>query len=218
MSAAACLSKTYVKFRYIAPDPMDTPMNCRAVVITKFPKIRIFTGQISKLEGARSDEIIGVTLHCAVPTTEGAGGIILLLQVSTYLEWEVGFMNQRGRYVNETHRVFLSLPVMHKLQGPMIALMALTPWKLKIPTYIARIAAAFHKISEVEGLIGKVAMLYNGHCPDDLKRFIESLRVYEIELNNMLQRAAHSTSEGDIAKRMERAPVDSGRFAATRLA
>jgi hypothetical protein len=176
MNAQECLTKAYVKFRYIPPQQREQPADCKLVKFTKSPEIRIFTGQLSALEGRRPDELIGIDFHCAVPSTSAAGAIILLLQVSSYIEWEVEFLNKQGRSVHEIHRVFVSLPMMHKLQGPLIALMALTPWKVKLPMYAAQIWKAFQKLEEIEKPLAKILALKKGFCPQDIKALMEGLK------------------------------------------
>lgn len=235
MSAEQCLKKAYVKFRYIPPPHPRQPVDCKQVKFTKPPEIRIFTGQISKLEGQREDELIGIDLHCAVPSTSGAGGIILLLQVSSYIEWEIEFLAAaqpqfnvplelqpqfcpKAELVRETHRVYVSLPVMYKLAGPRIALMAITPWKLKLPVYAAQIWNAFKKLNELEKPMAAILALKKGFCPEDIKTLEEALKKAEKELNDLLQQAQQGSSAGDIATRMQHKMEGSGRFAGTRLA
>jgi hypothetical protein len=217
-SPQECLKKTYVKLRYIRPQYPHTPLQCEQVKFTKDPELRILTGQLSALEGRRPDEIIGIDLHCALPSTQGAGAIILLLQVSAYIEWEVEFMAQSAHTVRETHRVFVSIPMMYKLHGPRIALMALSPWKLKLASYTAQIAAAFRKIDELEKVMANVVALKKGFCPKDVAAMESALKAYETQLNQLLQGAAQGTVDGEIARKMDRSGYASGRFAGTRVA
>ncbi|RIK73557.1 MAG: hypothetical protein DCC67_17750 [Planctomycetota bacterium] len=91
MSLQECVKKLYVKFRYVPPPGMHQPADCHQVRFTKPPVIRVFTGQISRAEGRRPGESIGIDLLCTTPYFEEAGGVILVLQVSSYIEWEIEF-------------------------------------------------------------------------------------------------------------------------------
>lgn len=213
-----CLRKMYVKLRYIPPPRPELPANCKQITFEKSPEIRILTGQRSVLHGRPSDEIIGIDFLCAVPSTSGAGAIILLLQVSAYIEWLVGFHNNQGTYVIEMHRLFVSMPMMFKLQGPRIALMAISPWYIKAANYASQIVAAFRKIDEIEKVMGRIMNLKKGFCPDDIKSLEEGLKLFETELNLLLERAASNVYEGEIARRMDHKAHGTGRFAGTRLA
>ena len=217
MSTNDCLRKLYVKFRYIPPLKPEVPADCKVVRISKNPEIKIFTGQLSKLEGARSDEIIGLDLVCAVPSTQGVGAVILLVQVSSYIEWEFEFTNIKGKTVRETHRVFVSLPMMHKISGPRIALMAITPLKLKLPFYAAQIWNGFKKLSELEKPLAIILALKKGLCPKDIKALESGLQKAADELNSLLRQAARS-DEGELARKMDHQPGDAGRFVGTRIA
>lgn len=88
MDASECLKKLYVKLRYIPPPFPEKPVDCKRVKISKSPEIRI--SEDSK-QHAQSVDPIGIALKCALPFSEGVGGVHLLLQVSTYIEWEVEF-------------------------------------------------------------------------------------------------------------------------------
>src|SRR5262249_17679000 len=154
--------------------------------------------------GRPRDEVIGFDYLCSVISLEGAGGIILLFQVSSYIEWEIEFRNKKGRTVRETHRIFLSMPLMQKLKGPMIALIAVTPWQAKLPFYAMKIWTSFRKLDEVEKVFAMVAMFHMmGFCHKDIKSLVDLLHDYETELNQLLHRAAMGTSDSDIARRME---------------
>ncbi|HEV2705330.1 MAG TPA: hypothetical protein VGV59_05365 [Pyrinomonadaceae bacterium] len=217
MSTNDCLRKLYVKFRYIPPLKPEVPADCKVVKISKNPEIRTFTGQLSKLEGARSDEIIGLDLVCLVPSTEGAGAIILLAQVSSYIEWEFEFTNIQGKAVRETHRVFVSLPMMQKISGPRIALMAIIPLKMKLPVYAAQIWNAFKKLSELEKPLAIILALKKGLCPQDIKALESGLQKAADELNGLLRQAASSV-EGELARTLDHQRGDVGRFVGTRIA
>jgi hypothetical protein len=217
--AHECLKKTYVKFRYIPPHRPLLPADCKQVNFEKGPDIRIFTGQISRLEGRPADEIIGIDLLCAVPSTARAGAIILLLQASTYVEWMIGFKDQQGAYVLEMHRVFVSIPMMYKLQGPRIALNAISPWYLKLANYGGQIAVGFKKLNEIEKVMARILKLKKGFCPEEIKAMVDGLKAFETELNLLLERAARETlGEHEIARRMDANGHQQARFAGARLA
>jgi hypothetical protein len=248
MSTEKCLKNLHSRYRYIPPRQTvltagpQQPVNCKQVKFTKSPEIRIFTGQVSKLEGQQPDEIIGIDFHCAVPYTDGAGGVILLLQVSSYIEWEIEFLSApvqpqfcpapyqegsvpeqlrfspapKGQVVRETHRVFVSIPMMYKLQGPMMMLMAATPWQFKLPSYAARIWNAFQKLEELEKIVAQILLLKKGFCPEDIKALEEGLKKIETEANHRLQEVGRSND--GLAWRMQNKPDGTGRFAGTRLA
>jgi len=149
MGVEKCFDQTSVKMYYIPPKDAKTPANCKQVRVTKQPELRLLTGQISKLEGSGRGDTIGIDLVCTAVSSEGAGGVILLLQVSGYIEWEIEFVPAHppqhtpkpGPFdvfrpslappnsspapwvttpatpapmppVRETHRVFVSLPML----------------------------------------------------------------------------------------------------------
>ena len=207
-SAQQCLRKTSAIVRYIPPANPQEPTDCKTVTFIKDPEIRIFTGQRSVLEGRPSDELIGLDYLCSVLSLEGAGGIILLLQVGTYIEWEVGFRTKQNTYVTELHRLFVSLPVMFKISGPQILLSRWLPMWMRLGHYAASIWAGLRKIDELQEMLGTVALLKTGVCPDDIKTLKESLRKIEEEMNKLLRRAAESAApEGELARLMHgRAP------------
>src|SRR5262245_28559528 len=92
-SLEKCLQKLYVTLRYVPPQGSfltpgpGRPVDCKKVKFTKDPEIIIFAGRPETLSTRRPDEVIGIDFHCAIASTEGAGKIILLLQVSSYIEW-----------------------------------------------------------------------------------------------------------------------------------
>lgn len=227
MDPQECLRKAYVKLRYIPPTYMpprqpEQPVDCKFVKVSQGPDIRTLTGQISVLEGRPRDEIIGIDLHCSVIATSGDGGIILLLQVSSYIEWEVEFSSTKGNWVSEWHRVFVSLPMMHKIEGPRVAINLISGkhlWKTKLVGYAAQIAAAFRKLEEMEKVMAPILKLKKGFCPDDIKAMESALKKYETELNHLLQRAARDPRSDDgIARRMHHDSYGTGRFAGNRVA
>jgi hypothetical protein len=204
MDPRDCVDKTYVKFRYIPPPKPAEPMDCKHVIITQGPDLRVFTGQISQLEGRPRDKIIGIDLHCSFISTAGPGSIVFVVQVSSYIEWEMGFMSKQGNYVHELHRLFFSIPMAHKITGPRIALSAISPWKLKLANYAGQIAVAFKKLDDVEDLIKRVTALKKGACREHIKAFVEELKSLEGSMNNMIRGRMLGFDGGELAKRIER--------------
>ena len=247
MGAEECFKKTYVKLYYMPPKQPARPADCKQVKFTKDPEIRILTGQISKLEGVGRGDTIGIDLHCAVVSTEGAGGVIVLVQISGYIEWEVEFVPAApepltycpvpGPFdvfrkppmpeqfdscpaplppVRETHRVYFSIPMLHKIAGPRIALMLRTPFKLKLPVYGAEIVNAFLKLRQLERAMSLVLALKKGFCPGDVRALEEGLKILEKELGAGLRWA--TSSDSDIASLMRGRGPGTGRFPGDRLA
>jgi hypothetical protein len=232
MSAEDCFKKTYVKFYYIPPKQPAPPADCKQVKITKQPEVKIFTGQISKLEGVGRGDLIGMDLHCAVVSTAGVGGLILLLQISGYIEWEIEFVRAAreqmlvcrtpgpldvlkpppkfedlnscpapGPVVRETHRLYFSMPMLHKLEGPRIALMAITPFKLKLPVYASQIANAFLRLRQLDQVLSLITALKKGFCPEDIRALEEGLKNLEQVLGSGLRWVG--SSGGELASLMK---------------
>jgi hypothetical protein len=246
MSADDCFKKTYVKLYYIPPRDPEQPEDCKKVKITRPPEITIFTGQISRVEGVGKGDLIGLDLHCSVISTEGAGGIILLLQVSGYIEWEIEFVSAPpllvcrppgpfdispppipgdllscqaptpGKVVRETHRVYFSVPMLYKLAGPRIALMMRSPLKLRLAAYAAQIANAFLKLRQLDRVLALVTAPKKGFCPEDIRALEAGLKAAEKEMNSSLQWVA--SGNDDIASLMKGRPGGVGQFAGSRTA
>lgn len=90
------LKNAYVKLYYIPPKgPRARPVNCKQIKITRSPEITIKPpggrGDYKANNGLRPGDFIGIDLQCSSFYTEGAGGIMLFLQVGSYIEWEVEF-------------------------------------------------------------------------------------------------------------------------------
>ena len=210
MNPQECLKKTYVKFEYIPPAKPQPPANCKIVSISKAPEIWFNPD----LPGPYTDPLLGVEFHCAVVTTSGAGGVILLLQATGYVVWETGFYSTKNEYVHETHRVRFSLPVMIKLQGPRIALVAISKWPIKLINYVGLIAKTVMQLRELDDVVGMLKLVFKGSfCPEDIDKMVKRLKVMENQLNELLQRAARGSEEGEIARKFERHMHGDGRFA-----
>lgn len=90
------MRSAYAKLYYIPPKgPRARPVDCKHIKITRSPEITIKppggAGDYKANNGLRRGDSIGIDVHCGSYYTEGAGGIILFLQVSSYIEWEVEF-------------------------------------------------------------------------------------------------------------------------------
>ena len=114
--AGDCLRKGYFRRYCVPPKQTQTPRDCTQVFFTDFPELTIFT-----YTPERPDWL---DIHCAVPTAEGAGGVIMLLRLTGDIKWEISFINTSGKPAHEQHRVIASAPMLFKLQGPRMALNA----------------------------------------------------------------------------------------------
>ena len=70
----------------------------------------------------------------------------MALQVTTYVRWHMWFHDRDGEVVKEWHQVLVSLPMLYKLQGPSMLLMAVSPWPVKLIGYGGQVAVAFKKL------------------------------------------------------------------------
>jgi hypothetical protein len=217
VDVAGCLRDTYAVLSYIPPPKPEQPLDCRAVVITKFPKISFTEGWA---QNAHPDiEPVGflsdIEVKCAIPSSAGAGGVVLVLQVTCHLKWDMGFMNKQGKYVTETHRVKVSLPIIYKMPGERIALMQV----LKGPAWIAAnwsmIVRALVKIQQMEEIMSTVVgVKKNGMCPKDIKALNDHLQVLQKKFNEQIQKAAqHSFDDRAVAARMRHRVDHTGCFA-----
>jgi hypothetical protein len=198
MSAKACLKKLYVQLNYIAPKPVGEPKYCNLVIWRRFPELITFDG--------------GITIPCLEISTSGAGAIIAILQVPGTISWEFGFMNRQGKYVTEWHQINFSIPVMVKLGFPKIALgMLMRGAMMKGLWWASRVAAIIHKLDEIEEVLGKVAKLGANRCQAGAYEFLKSLKEYEKWLNDLMQGAASSHVDSDIAQ-FDRKPIGTGKF------
>jgi hypothetical protein len=210
-AAEECLKKSYVKINYKPPQKLEIPKNCNDVLWTKHPEI--FIG----IPGHR-DPINGIHVLCAAPFASGAGGIVMLLQITGYVEWTLSFINTQGRMVVETHRVIVSMPLMYKLMGPRMLLMAASPWKIKLIGYAGMIGKAFKSISEMQEILGKTMSRKVGFCPKDIENLQEGLKTLETGLNSLIRRAASSSADVELATRMKFSGPGTACFAGTHLA
>jgi hypothetical protein len=201
-----CLKNVYVKLRYIPHLYPQEPADCKRVIFRKSPRISVNHALIPG----------NIRVKCAEPFTGGAGGVNLLLQVSTFVDFEIEFETKRGGYAYETHRVFVSLPIMFKLQGPRMALSAASTWPIKIILFAQLIIKGLAKVEEMEKLFGMILSLRKGFCPSDIRKLENELKAYEAKLNNLLRSAAGGGS--GIASLMEHKAYGVGYFAGTCMA
>lgn len=208
------IADTYAAFRYIPPKDPEQPLDCRAVTFTKFPKVSFTEGSI--FEKATPDlnapDFLGIEAVYAEVFLSGSGGVHLLIQVTTFLRWEVGFINKQGKYITEVHRIRVALPMWLTLQGPRMALMAISPLKIKVVGYADLIVKVFAELKEIEEAISTIMELKKGMCPKDIKALTDSLETMQTKFNERIQRAAQQ-GPGGYAMRMERAGENTGRFA-----
>jgi hypothetical protein len=245
MSADDCFKKAYVKLRYIPPREPAPPADCRQVKITKSPEVIVFTGQTPGFEGIGPGDLVGLKLHCVAVSSYREGAVILLVQVTGYIEWEIEFVRASpeqvcrapgpfdlrrnppppeegftcaapGPLVREKHRIYFSLPMLHKLAGPRIALMAISPLKFRLASYAAQIANAFLKMRQLDRALALIAAPKKGFCPEDIQALEAGLQKLEKELNTGLQWVG--SSGGDIASLMNGWPGGTGKFAGCRSA
>ncbi|MEX2142497.1 MAG: hypothetical protein WD894_24805 [Pirellulales bacterium] len=219
MSIHSCLKKLFVKFRYDAPQPAQQPAQCNAVVLSNLD-IELYPNHPSPLVTGKRNDDTGISFVCSTVSTSGAGSVILLFQVGGYITWNLGFRNTQGQFVTERHRIYFSLPMMYKLKMPLMALMAITPWKFKAPYYVAKVAAAVKKLDEIDTLLKKIIKLSLNPC-SGVYDFLKSLDAYEKNLNQLLQGIGTNTSDPNFARNMrklEHRPDDTARFAGSRIA
>src|SRR6266480_4284042 len=182
------LRNAYVILRYIPPPNPQEPADCKAVVFLRDPDIRIFSGQRSLLDGRPPDELIGVEYLGAAISLSGAGSLIILVEVGTYIEFELGFRTKQNAWVTELHRIFVKMPIMLKVPGPRILLSRWLPMWMRLAHYAAAIWAGFRKIDEVEEMLGVLMQLKQGVCPDDIDRLKKGLQEIEDTSNTLLRR------------------------------
>jgi hypothetical protein len=204
----ACLAQAHVTLRYIPPKNPQPKKDCKATALLKPPIVSV----LKHHQDTR--------LLCAIPQTEGAGAIVLLAQVSANIEWEILFKNTFNMPTREVHAVFASFPVMVKLPGPRIALMAVTPMYLKLPVYAGMAYRVFSRIEEMERVLKVILKLQKGYCSDDIKGLESGLRAIEQEGNQFLWRARQNRRQGpeELAWLMRNKQPGEGLFAGARVA
>lgn len=265
MGYEQCVKQTYAKLYYIPPKDAKPMADCKLAKVTKLPELRLFTGQISALEGSGRGDQIGIRLICSVVSSEGAGGIILLLQVSGYIEWELEFVpahppqnTPRAVFppsplappnsgpapwvtapnspaplppVRETHRVFVSLPMLYKIEGPKVLLLALSfragmLFNAPVPMltiYAAKILNVYRKLREVDNVLHRVnydvVTAQRGFCPDDVRTLQTTLANLEKWLSGkILEVWSTGGDDKNIAGFMRGRGDGAGRFLGDRLA
>lgn len=226
MSGPACLKNAFVKLTYLPPKNRQIPMDCTAarvignpeIVSDPFDPIDIRTFPRLELNPTYPNANAKVDLHCVVPSLSGAGSLIIILQVARFIRFAVGFKNMAGHEVIENHYVYVSMPVMLKIPGPRIGLMAITPLYLKTIPYTGMAVNAFRKLAEVEKVMGQLARFKKGICPRDIQALEDGLRTTEAEMNGLLRSVSHSQSESDIAMKMDRRGMNDILFAGTMVA
>jgi hypothetical protein len=234
-----CIKKTYAKLYYIPPTKPGRPVDCKKVKFTKSPEVALMPGgrgDYRKVMGLRPGDSIGIDFHwadpltpCVAPSTVGAGGVIVLLQISACIEAEVEFTSSSSlqealllgyspapRVVREMHRVYVSLPMLYKVPGPRIALMSMSPAWIKLGAYATLIGKAFLEMRQVEQAMEKVLALKEGLCPEDIRALELGLNKLETEFNSRLEHAI--LSPDDLASSMSRAVDGTARFVGSRVA
>ena len=147
-----------------------------------------------------------------------AGGIVLALQVTTYVRWHMWFHDRDGKVVKEWHQVLVSLPMLYKLQGPRMLLMAVSPWPETV-AHGGQNAVAFKKLKEVNKVLGLIRPSGQiSWCLEDITALEKRLQKLEEALDKAHKWMLRGSSDGDLASIMKHEPFDSGRFAGARFA
>ena len=203
MGLAQCLKQAYVKFTYYPPSISKEPKDCTKVTF-KAAEVS-FPGWVEVL--------------CADADTSGLGSVLLLLEIrNAFVRWEAEFTTKDGYRWNETHAVMVDMPMLFKLDAPIVMLTVVSPWPVKLVRYMALIHKAFMKLDEVGELVDREQFLKNGLCPKDIEKFKKAISDYEDKLNRMLRQASQGMDDSGIAKLLQRKIPHGGYFAATRLA
>lgn len=238
---ADCLRKVNVKLRYLTPNAHKVePLNRKYVIVTKPPEIHILEPHGGYVHDETGNKFpIGFDLICVSPYSRGLGGILFLFQITTYIDWEIGFVSAKG-FVRESHRLLVSLPMLHLLPGTHIALNMLTPWKgpgklgywpafVRTAHYAGILYSSFQKLQEVDEIFKKAAQLGTNinSLPQlswdfQIKGFINSLQVLEDKLNSLLQDFYHQVlrrngDEQEVVK-LQRRPTGDALFPGSRYA
>jgi hypothetical protein len=195
--SSSCLNKLFVEFRYERVGPLDQQVDCSTMSWLQLPKL----------------EIHDLDYHCTLVSPKGAGSWAVLFQVSGFIDWKLGFA-KAGSVLTESHSVYFSIPVMYKDSMAFTALMAVTPWKIKAPYWLLRIAVAVRKLQEIDDVIKEIVKIAGNRCGtfDDL---VEFLKKHEQYLNRLLKSiGTGSGGEGKLARQLrvlERTPGQAAR-------
>jgi hypothetical protein len=207
------LNRAYVKIYYVTPQgpgSQEIPRDCKQVFFTESPRLYPPDGALT----------LGIDFLGAVLTTDGAGGVLLLLQITQYIKWQRSFISVSGKAVQLWEQIFVSIPMVFKLEGPRMALMALSPLKVKLIGYAGVIGKAFRAIDEVEKVFKLLLSVQErkGWCSDDVTRLVDGLQALEVEYDNQLQQARLMAGGVSYASMMNPKPYGTGRFAGARFA
>ena len=146
-SAEEGFKKAHVKLKYEPAFAAQRPQDCKKVFVNVGPHVTATAGWPWKFEV----DLLGSDISLL-----DAGGIVLALQVTTYVRWHMWFHDRDGKVVKEWHQVLVSLPMLYKLQGPSMLLMAVSPWPVKLIGYGGQVAVAFKKLKEVNKVLGLI--------------------------------------------------------------
>ena len=185
MSADDCYKKTYVKFKYVPPVRTREPLNCAAIHFTESPALGF------------PDDYKSIDLVCHAFPTEGAGGIILLLQVKTSIMWKMGFIDTAGTFTTESHRIDVSMPMLYEISGPMLALRLVVKGLAKAISFmpsIASVITAMKNLHDMQRVMAKVLSFHKGFCPEDVKALELGLKVLETQIGDWWRNAAYHSS------------------------
>lgn len=235
-----CLRRVRVKLLYLTPNMHKVePLYRSSLHFTKLPEIHVVEWQSGYVDDERGNRYaIGIDEICSEPYSEGVGGLLFLFQITTYIDWEIGFVSANGP-VRESHRLLVSLPVMYLLKGTHIFLNMLTPWKgpgrvgywpaaVRTAHYAGILYSVFQKLEEIDEILEKIAhhqqrlsKVQQLSWDFQMKAFINSLEVLEGKLNSLLDRYYHqvlSRRGEDVARNMQRLPHGTGLFPGSRYA
>jgi hypothetical protein len=189
-TAAECFSKTYVKLKYVPPVRRRQPLNCAAIHITEFPQLGF------------PYDTDSIDLVCHVISTEGVGGIILLLQVKAALMWKMGFIDTDGFFVTESHRVDISMPILYKISGPRLAFRLTVKGWAKAISYLPSVASLVGALKDIHGVqrvMAKVVSFHKGFCPEDVKALEFGLKALETEIGNWWRQLVFEADNRNVA-------------------
>jgi len=122
-----------------------------------------------------------------------------------------------GRIVQETHRIYASLPMAYTIHGAQVMLNCAMPWQFRLFYYSAKILAAFRELKEIEEIMALLVKFKKGFCSPDVIAMIVALRLLEMKLNAALHSETHG-SGSVFANTMRSLPNRSGRLVGNRMA